>query len=91
MTILPTAIVLKYDTAENWKQTNPFLLKGEVAIEFDNNITGIKVGNGVDNFNDLPYVASSEWLNIIKTLKRTVCLFMIMNMILVLFILYLLL
>ena len=47
---------LKYDSYENWIKYNPILLKGEVAIESDNNITRIKVGDGITHYIDLPYI-----------------------------------
>lgn len=43
----------KYDISENWTSNNPILLAGEIGIESDTN--KMKVGNGVNGWNDLPY------------------------------------
>lgn len=46
-----------YDTAENWKTKNPFLLEGEIAIESDTGL--IKIGLGNDHtYNDSPYATN---------------------------------
>lgn len=61
--VLNTIITSRNDSKTNWQTANPVLLKGEVAIEFDpahdsNSYTvKMKVGDGVNNYNDLPYVA----------------------------------
>lgn len=46
-------IQLRHDTSSNWSSVNPILLEGEVGIETDTN--KIKIGNGSDNYNTLPY------------------------------------
>ena len=51
--VLRTQILLRNDTAERWSQFNPVLGKGEIGYENDTN--KIKIGNNVDNWNDLPY------------------------------------
>ena len=49
----------KYDTEENWKQKNPVLLMGELAIvELSNKSMKIKCGDGVSSFNELDYIKS---------------------------------
>lgn len=70
---LKTRISLKYDTYANWTTKNPVLLKGEVAIatipadtavstargqmqDLPNVV--IKVGNGSDNYQTLPFVSA---------------------------------
>lgn len=50
---LKTQILLRNDTAARWKQFNPVLGKGEIGYENDTN--KMKIGNNVDNWNDLPY------------------------------------
>lgn len=50
---LNVRIKQKYDTASNWSAKNPVLLAGEIGIESDTN--KLKVGNGVNNWNDLLY------------------------------------
>jgi len=46
------------DTTANWELNNPILPDGELGIEFriDGTI-GLKTGNGVDTWNDLPYLS----------------------------------
>ena len=49
-----STLVTRNDLAENWADKNPLLAKGELAIEIDTNL--MKVGNGTDYYNDLPYL-----------------------------------
>lgn len=53
-------IRLRNDTRQNWLEQNPTLAQGEVAIEFqdDDNRVKIKVGNGNQSYQDLPYFNS---------------------------------
>ena len=65
-----TRIRLRYDTYTAWRDTNPILLEGEVAIavpgtEFGNEGQKtstasclMKVGNGTAHFNDLPWLSA---------------------------------
>lgn len=48
----------KTDTSINWSNENIVLLKGELGLESDTNL--IKMGNGVDSWNDLPYMLEAE-------------------------------
>lgn len=50
---LNTHIVLRNDTAENWRVANPVLLKGEAGYETDTQ--KLKFGDGSTTWNDLPY------------------------------------
>ena len=63
---LNTRLQLKYDTYENWTKNNPTLLAGEVAITTIPSATGdvkqapsvlMKVGDGVNTYQDLKYVS----------------------------------
>lgn len=55
---LTTRIALKTDTTENWAASTLVLLKGEQAIEIPKSGEyKIKIGDGVNTFKDLPYVA----------------------------------
>lgn len=63
-TVFKTRLRLKYDEWNNWKEQNPQLLKGEVAVvylpENSNEATSepailFKVGDGVKTFNELPW------------------------------------
>lgn len=58
MDILNTKIVSRNDISSNWTRANPILLLGEIGIETDTN--KLKVGNGVNNWNDLPYMMSDS-------------------------------
>ncbi len=54
-----TRIKNKRDTNENWSNNNPVLLNGEVIIvDMSNNEILLKVGNGIDNYNSLPFIVS---------------------------------
>ena len=56
--LLNIRIQLRNDTAENWTNANPLLLKGEMGVETD---TGkIKIGNGDDNWTTLKYSGVDE-------------------------------
>jgi hypothetical protein len=46
-------IQLRRGTASEWTTANPILAVGEFALELDTN--RYKIGNGVDNWNGLPY------------------------------------
>jgi hypothetical protein len=55
---MATIIQLRRDTASNWSSNNPLLASGETGIETDTNRA--KIGNGVDNWNDLSYFSESD-------------------------------
>lgn len=44
---------LRRDTASRWKEINPVLLEGELALESDT--LNAKIGDGVHSWNDLEY------------------------------------
>jgi hypothetical protein len=48
-------IQLRRDTAANWENTDPILAQGEVGVDLTNN--KIKVGNGIDAWTELDYLA----------------------------------
>jgi len=52
---MATRIQLRRDTAANWTSANPLLADGEPGYETDTK--KFKYGNGVDNWNILPYQA----------------------------------
>ena len=52
---MSTKIQLRNDTSGAWELANPILAEGEMGVETDTN--KIKVGNGIDEWDDLPYVA----------------------------------
>lgn len=51
-------IQLRNDTAENWTNANPILLKGEMGVEIDTGKT--KIGNGTDHWTTLKYSGVDE-------------------------------
>lgn len=51
-------IQLRNDTAENWTNANPLLLKGEMGVETDTGKT--KIGNGIDHWTTLKYSGVDE-------------------------------
>ena len=55
-------IQLRHDTSANWQTQNPVLLEGEVAIETDSN--KVKIGNGTDNYNTLPYITDQTKIDL---------------------------
>lgn len=61
--ILKTRIKNGYKTYDEWSLQNPILLKGEVVIcektiGTNSSSVLIKVGDGIKNFNDLPFVSA---------------------------------
>ena len=51
-------IQLKRGTARAFKNINPFLLEGQPGFEIDTN--RLKIGNGVNYYNDLPYIGEGH-------------------------------
>lgn len=58
---LTLRIITRNDTAANWLQNNPILLKGEMGIEIDTN--KIKVGDGVTPWSSLSYITGGGGFN----------------------------
>ena len=58
MATLNTKIVLRNDTAQKWSEVNPLLLSGEIGIEKDTGL--MKIGDGVNYWNDLEYANECE-------------------------------
>ncbi len=51
-------IQLRRDIADNWSQANPVLAQGEIGLLIEDGtsqILNLKVGDGIKNWNDLPY------------------------------------
>lgn len=60
-TTIKTTFQLRRGNAEVWAKNNPVLAAGEPGFELD---TGkLKIGNGSDAYNDLPYVGTIEAAN----------------------------
>ena len=65
MAQLNTRLVLRNDIYTAWESTNPILLKGEIGVEYNPSApteqgnldysVKIKIGDGVNAWNDLPY------------------------------------
>ena len=51
-------IRIRRDYEENWKTANPLLLLGEIGCDMTNH--KLKVGNGVDRWNNLEYIVGGE-------------------------------
>jgi len=53
-------LVMRNDTTENWSavEETAVLLKGEIGVEFAEDATKVKVGDGVTPWKDLPYVTT---------------------------------
>lgn len=47
-------ILIRRDTATNWEDVNPALRQGEIGMDLTNK--RMKVGDGFNNWTDLPYV-----------------------------------
>ena len=54
---MSTTMQQKRGTAANWTSSNPILLAGEIGFESDTN--KIKIGDGVNTWNNLSYITSS--------------------------------
>lgn len=55
---LKTKIIMRNDTAENWRIKNPILDKGEIGVESDTN--KFKIGDGSTAWNDLAYAGADQ-------------------------------
>ena len=56
--LMKTVFQLKRGLAEAWARVNPVLRQGEPGFELD---TGkLKIGNGIDNWNELPYLVGDD-------------------------------
>lgn len=53
--IIRTTFQLRRGLAADWRNLNPILAPGEPGFELDTN--KLKIGNGVDHFNSLPYIS----------------------------------
>ena len=56
--VVRASLILKNTDSNEWKELNPILLKGELGIENDTKL--IKVGDGINHYNDLNYINSSQ-------------------------------
>lgn len=55
-----TRIKLKRDTQSNWETANPVLLSGEIiSVVIDSTETRLKVGDGVTQYLNLPFIADT--------------------------------
>lgn len=58
-------IQLRRDSASNWASANPVLALGEPG--YDTTGGKLKVGDGVTVWNDLPYVTTFDWNDLVNT------------------------
>lgn len=55
---LNTKIIMRNDTAENWRIKNPILDKGEIGVE--SNTNKFKIGDNATAWNDLAYAGADQ-------------------------------
>lgn len=56
--------ILRHDTLQNWKQSNPVLMNAElVFVEEDGAASSVVIGDGVHPFTQLPRIALQEGLS----------------------------
>lgn len=56
---LPVTLLIRSSTTENWHTRNPILQQGEWGLEYDPNDNSkllLKIGNGVQDWDHLPYI-----------------------------------
>lgn len=51
-------LIIRNDTASNWRTKNPILAKGEIGAEIDTGL--LKMGDGSKNYNALGYINASN-------------------------------
>lgn len=51
-------IQIRRDTSKRWTEINPLLMEGEIGWETDTRKA--KMGDGINNWNDLPYITVSD-------------------------------
>lgn len=51
-------LIIRNDTASNWRTKNPKLAKGEIGAEIDTGL--LKIGDGTQNYNQLDYINQSK-------------------------------
>lgn len=62
-------IQLRRDTAANWTAVNPVLKAGEAGYEID--FRRLKIGDGVSNWSQLPYVSGGGSLGTLSDVDAT--------------------
>jgi hypothetical protein len=55
---MATQIQFRRGTETQWFNGNPILAQGEIGVELDT--SRFKIGNGIDNWNDLPYATGIQ-------------------------------
>lgn len=51
-------LLIRNDTASNWRTRNPILAKGEMGAEIDTGL--LKIGDGIKTYNNLDYINASN-------------------------------
>ena len=69
---IKTRILMRRDSSNNWFDSNPILMQGEIG--YDTTIKKCKIGDGVNHWNDLPFFAlqNDEFLNMIDYETRII-------------------
>jgi hypothetical protein len=57
-----TRIQLRRGSSSDWTTDNPILAVGEVGVEITSTATKFKIGNGSENWEDLPYYENTDVL-----------------------------
>lgn len=50
---IKTRILVRRDSSENWSESNPILMQGEIG--YDITVKKCKIGDGVNRWSDLPF------------------------------------
>ena len=63
-----TRIQLRRGSTSDWTTDNPILAIGEVGVEITSTATKFKIGNGSENWADLPYYENTDVLEKYKSI-----------------------
>ena len=53
--------IIRSDTEENWKKAKNFIPAKDELIEYCGEIKKFKVGDGIHNVNDLPFIDTNKY------------------------------
>lgn len=62
--VIKTTFQFKRGSAQVWVSLNPILAQGEPGFEYDTGL--LKIGNGLDAWNDLPYVNGNNESSVVN-------------------------
>lgn len=58
---MPKPVILKHDITINWEKALNFIPKQGEIIIYDDKNPSFKIGDGIHNVNDLPFVNDLTW------------------------------